>query len=299
MAVHPPAEPAPRVSATLDIANRTIWTMWHQGYAEAPPIVRAALESWRRFNPDWRIVALDRESLSDWVDLRSVIDPDRSDLTVQKISVIARLCLLRRYGGVWTDATVFCLRPLDAWLPDYYGEGFFAFRNPGRDRLASNWLIAADCDNPILIAVHDAFLKFWNDNPLFANQNNERGARAIKRLSPILNRNPRRTARWLSPVLQRHVGAYPYFIFHYTLNKVILSNPDLYARWIRGKHLAADPAHRLQILARDPDGLARALDEIDVEDWPVQKLDWRVDAASPYWAAVLARLASRLPPARQ
>lgn len=132
--------------------------MWHQGFAEAPQIVRTALESWRRVNPDWRVVALDRDSLSDWVDLKSVIDLDRSDLTVQKFSAITRLCLLRRYGGVWTDATVCCLRPLDAWLPEHYGAGFFAFRNPGPDRLASNWLIAAESDNRRV----DVTNPYWN-----------------------------------------------------------------------------------------------------------------------------------------
>jgi hypothetical protein len=32
----------------MDISNRTIWTLWYQGYDRAPPIGRAALESWRR-----------------------------------------------------------------------------------------------------------------------------------------------------------------------------------------------------------------------------------------------------------
>jgi hypothetical protein len=283
-------------SVSVKTSNRTIWMMWHQGFAEAPQIVRIAVESWRLLNPDWRIIVLDRNSLSDWVDLESVIDLNRSDLTVQKISNITRLCLLRRYGGVWADATVCCLRPLDAWLPEHYGAGFFAFRNPGPDRLASNWLIAAERDNLILVALYEAFLKFMNDNAPFSNQNNDFGRLAISRLSPILNRTPRRTIRWLSPVLQKHVRAYPYFIFHYTFNKVILSNPELYALWGRAKPLDAEPAHRLQVLAGVPDGLAQAVNEIDAEHCPVQKLNWRVDVTSPYWSGVLTHLTSRCLP---
>ena len=118
----------------LRVENRTIWTLWHQGFADAPPLVQACLESWRRFNPGWRVIALDRHSLPDYYDIAEVIDPARRDLDVIKMSNLTRLCLLWRYGGLWTDATVFCLRPLDDWLHAAYDAGFFAFRNPAKDR---------------------------------------------------------------------------------------------------------------------------------------------------------------------
>lgn len=276
----------------MEPSNRTIWTMWYQGYDEAPYLVRAALDSWIRLNPDWQVVALDRRSLSDWIDLKSIVNLDRSDLTVQKVAVINRLCLLRRYGGIWTDGTVFCLRPVSEWLPEYYGSGFFAFRNPGPDRLASNWLIASEPDNPILIAVHDAFLKFWNDHPLFPNQDNVFGKMALAFLSYILNRNVGNTVWWLAPPLQKIVGAYPYFVFHYTFNKVILSDPALGTLWNETKALEAGPCHELQSLAGIPDGAAAAEARIRTENWPVQKLDWRIDPSSPYWSRVLSCLAA-------
>src|SRR5690606_23029229 len=96
----------------VDSDNRTIWTLWMQGVDTAPPLVRACIESWRVLNPTWRAVALDRATLGDWVDLDDIIDISRRDITVQKQAVVARLALLKRYGGVWVDATVFCLRPL-------------------------------------------------------------------------------------------------------------------------------------------------------------------------------------------
>jgi mannosyltransferase OCH1-like enzyme len=46
------------------------------------------------------------------------------------VAALARLCLLRTHGGVWVDATVFCRRPLDEWLPEHAASGFFAFANP-------------------------------------------------------------------------------------------------------------------------------------------------------------------------
>ena len=268
--------------------------MWYQGYAQAPPVVAAALRSWQRFNSGWRIVALDRHSIDDWIDLKSVIDVDRPDLTLQKLSVIARLCLLRRYGGVWVDATTYCCRPLDGWLPSVYGSGFFAFRDPGPDRLASNWMLAAEPDNPILIAIHDAFLQLWRTTS-FTNQDSRLGQWAVTKLSLILNKDARRTTWWTTPLLLKMLRAYPYFIFHYTFNRILLSNPDLLQLWNESKPMNARLPHLLQDLADDPNGRIRAVVEIAQDRLTVQKLDWRLDTANSYWRTVLAALDRRLP----
>jgi hypothetical protein len=90
--------------------------------------------------------------------------------------------------------------------------------------------------------------------------------------------------------VQNRVRAYPYFIFHYTFNKVIVANPDLRVLWEQAPPLQAKTGHRLQALAKQHDGLQRALDGIDHDGWTLQKLDWRADLATPYWTAVMQRL---------
>ena len=226
----------------LRVENRTIWTLWHQGFADAPPLVQACLESWRRFNPGWRVIALDRHSLPDYYDIAEVIDPARPDLDVIKISNLTRLCLLRCYGGLWTDATVFCLRPLDDWLDAAYDAGFFAFRNPAKDRMLATWLIASEPDNPLLVALHAAFLDFVNRRP-FSNQNTAFGRYVVDRLTPILRKDVRRTGLWLNPLVQSLLRAYPYFFFHYLFNRLILTRPDLRALWERVGPIEARPLH--------------------------------------------------------
>ena len=266
--------------------DRTVWTFWQQGHDQAPPIVQACAESWRRVNPGWRVVTLDGRSIQQLVDLGPFTVPARKDITVQKIAAIARLCLLRTYGGVWSDATVYCLRPLDDWLPRYLAGGFFAFRNPGPDRLASNWFIAAHRNDPILEAMHAAFLRMWTDR-CFVNQDTALGRWVLSTLSPLLNTRPDRTIFWTNPLLQRGLRIYPYFIFHYTFNKIILTNPALRRQWEMAEALEAGPSHRAQALAQSANGLADLVAELATLRWPVQKLDWRVDAGSPYWRGVL------------
>lgn len=272
----------------MDIGNRTIWMLWFQGFDAAPPLVRACLQSWRRHNPGWHVVALDRHSLHDRIALDDVIALDRDDLTIQTKSDIVRLCLLRRHGGVWADATAFCFRPLDAWLCSRY-TGFAAFANPGRDRLMSNWFIAAENDNPVLLALYEMFIGFLRANT-FPNQQHIKASEEFKRRKRRLKQSVEASVRWLKPGVQARVGAAPYFLFHYCFNKVMLQNPDLRAMWEEAALERRDPA-RLKDLAKTAGGLAVALREIEHNDWLLQKLNWRVADNSPYWRGVTDRLA--------
>ena len=94
---------------------------------------------------------------------------------------------------------MFCLRPLDDWLDAAYDAGFFAFRNPAKDRMLATWLIASEPDNPLLVALHAAFVDFVNRRP-FSNQNTAFGRYVVDRLTPILRKDVRRTSLWLNPL---------------------------------------------------------------------------------------------------
>jgi hypothetical protein len=46
--------------------------------------------------------------------------------------------LLTETGGVWTDASTFCLHPLDRWPPECMVGGFFVFRDSAPFLMADN-----------------------------------------------------------------------------------------------------------------------------------------------------------------
>ena len=122
---------------------RTIWMLWLQGWSEAPEIVRACLATWRSRNPGWEVSALTEGDLDGLIGGDPLIQAVcGKPIDPQARANIVRTALLRRYGGVWADATLFCLHPLDCWLET--PRGFFAFDRPGPDRMLSNWFIAAE-----------------------------------------------------------------------------------------------------------------------------------------------------------
>ncbi len=127
------------------VVPRRLWTMWDQGEAAAPPLVRAAMASWREANPGWDVTVLDADTVGDWIEMphlpRWVTRTAKSD--------VVRLRLLSQYGGVWADATVIGLRPLDDWVDRAAASGRFAFARPQPARHLASWFLASQPEDPV------------------------------------------------------------------------------------------------------------------------------------------------------
>ncbi len=118
---------------------RRVWMYWQQGEAAAPDLVRECIASWRSQNPGWEIVVLDGDSAEALVDMSDL----PADMLIRRRSNLLRMRLLLTRGGVWADATTFCARPLDDWLPLMMPAGMFVFSNPHPDRIISTWFLAS------------------------------------------------------------------------------------------------------------------------------------------------------------
>lgn len=120
--------------------EKIIWICWLQGWEDAPKISKICLESWKYYNPDWDIRAIDRDSLPEYIDMRKYRNLSNLDNTA--FADIFRLDLVSRHGGVWIDATAFCNEPLNNWLVDLVDDTFvFSIYEP--DKICANWFIAA------------------------------------------------------------------------------------------------------------------------------------------------------------
>lgn len=270
--------------------TKKIWIFWAQGWDNAPDLVVKCKKSWEQLNPDYEIIAFDGDSIGEYIDVPTEIGVDRPDIPVVKISDLIRAGLLAKHGGVWVDATLMCTTPLKDWLPEYYSTGFFAFRNPGRDRLISSWFLAAEPGNKLMERIYDEYSSFLSQN-IFSNQNNTLGLifRAIYRKK--WNRKVSTSVNWHSSTALNILKTYPYYIFHYTVNKIILEEDDCASILYRAKPFEAEPCHKLQIFSRQKNGLAKAHEFLEKTPPPLHKLNRRRDIEVPYWRSVLDAIA--------
>lgn len=161
---------------------KTIYIYWGQKFINAPKLVKKCLLSWKIKNPLWKIIELDDDNLSNYINIEDDI-PNINDkkITHTVRSDIIRLSLLEKYGGCWCDATCLCTKPLDSWLNEYIQTGFFCFKQKN-DRILSTWFLYSEKNNYIITK--------WKEGVInYVNQIDELGTTDITPSLDIWNEN--------------------------------------------------------------------------------------------------------------
>jgi hypothetical protein len=140
---------------------RVVWLLWLQGWERAPAIVHTVARTWRHHNPAWDVVLLDKHALERLTPGYAM--PAKAAAAAQ--SDLARLRLLHTHGGVWADATMACLRPLDDLIAASGADAFpGAWMYHGRDagRGPASWFMVARPDTVLMAKWRDAAESYWS-----------------------------------------------------------------------------------------------------------------------------------------
>jgi hypothetical protein len=260
---------------------KIVWSVWFQGLARRPELVRRCQESWQERNPGWRVVLLDDETIPAHASL-DYGSPAVAALWPNHRSDLLRLDLLSRHGGVWADGTVVCARPLDEWLPAATPSGFFAFAQPAPTRVVSSWFLAAAPGNPLVARWFERMRAYW-DRP-FRNHDDK-----LRRLGRLLDGSPRRRALWFSRPVRDWLAATPYYAVHYGFEQLVRTDPEAAAVWLETPRIpAAGPQRLLAAQSQPPDASLRAA--VDAGETPVYKFNWKVGDGSVVPGSTLAYL---------
>lgn len=164
-------------------SDRIIWQYWAQGYDDVPSVVRECLDSVERHADGYTLVRLTDANLSEYLDLPEFVMDKREAFSKAHFSDLLRLMLLKTYGGIWLDATVF----LSAPIPEAYArQPFFVFRRDPDDPDFRYWrntyayyfgwakgfrvnmlnsIMMASKGSSTASALCDLMLRWWKDHP--------------------------------------------------------------------------------------------------------------------------------------
>lgn len=229
-------------------------------------MVQKCYASWLKHNPGWEVVFLDESNLTDCISLKP------RQVTKQALSDILRVNLLAKYGGIWVDATCFCIAPLDEWLYFYMSSGCFAFNRPAPDRMLSSWFIASDKENYIILAYQKAVELYWDTNPNLTFYENSRW----QFLNRYLKTKPQ---IWFGALVAKLLKVYPCFWFHYLFENIYLRDEEFKKLWDETPKISADIPHKLQFEGLFSHLSEKIKEEIDSKIAPVYKLTWKYDPA--------------------
>jgi hypothetical protein len=157
-----------------DISGKTVWILWFQGWDAAPKVVLDVKRSWVELNPEWKVRAVSDADLPSLIP--GVMEGLPKGISAAARSDVVRLNLLSKYGGVWADSTMLCMRPLDDWVyPAVEPSGFWMYHGGADERGPASWFIVSQKGSYIIErwkAACDAYWKgrsephdyFWMDS---------------------------------------------------------------------------------------------------------------------------------------
>ena len=159
--------------AACHTVPKIVWFSWLQGMDNAPEIVKACLVSQRKHLPDYDFRIVDLENYRQWVKLPEYVIKKfrKGQIPPASFSDILRLSLLKKYGGVWMDASVYCSgfgndKLRERWENVMSSEltVFRYFKRGHREASGlSTWFFAAVPNHIVISSVLDILLAYWKD----------------------------------------------------------------------------------------------------------------------------------------
>lgn len=147
-----------------------IWVCWFQGEENAPLIVKKCIDSIRKNSNGHPVNLITYDNYKNYVQLpKHIIEKFESGkIILPSFSDILRTCLLRDYGGIWLDATIYLTKAL---TEDIFDMDLFSIK----DKLDKNnykyisncqWAIFAFASKKHSILcnmVMDIFDRYWKE----------------------------------------------------------------------------------------------------------------------------------------
>ncbi len=250
--------------------EKNIWIFWYQGWDKAPYLIKECRDSWIKNNPSWKIHLLDIFSIKEFLDFK-LDERFLSHLSIAHLSDLIRLELLEKFGGIWVDASLFCLIPLDHWIYKYLKSGIFLFESNTRLTIIANWFIAAKSKHITIILLKKNLLEYWEKNN-FKKINLWR--RILRKVfNPLLNFNIFTARLWFNPIFTKIIKIYPYQIFYFMFENILKSNKLQKSIWEKTPKLNKYICWPYQ---DENENISKELiKRIENEFVPILKLNWR------------------------
>lgn len=139
--------------AQSPIIPKTIHHIWI-GDKSLPPLRKAYMETWKKHHPDWTIKLWTNEDLDNWEGEFYLKDLFDRAYTVQEKADIFRLNIMYKYGGLYVDNDLECLKSFE---PLHFRYKFYA------SNVKNLGIFASQAQNPIFLKIFDRIRNRWDE----------------------------------------------------------------------------------------------------------------------------------------
>ena len=152
-----------------------VWVFWWQGLESAPARVKACVDSIKRNAANRDVIVITKDNVSKYTDLPDYVFRKLAEgkITLTHFSDILRFNLLKLHGGLWMDATLYAVRPLDSHR--YSGRFFTCSGYPDStffnvsDGRWTGFFIGGVREEPLFEFMDRFFALYWERNNSLAD----------------------------------------------------------------------------------------------------------------------------------
>ena len=138
--------------------SKFIFSYWDN--PNVPPIVNECINSWKRHNPGYKVIVLNKDNVSKFINIPSDLSHFYDNNNALFADVV-RILLLEEYGGYWADATLYAYCSFDSLIPngvklqdlDFFGYYMPGFTTNKKYPVIENWFFGAKRNS--------SFIKDW------------------------------------------------------------------------------------------------------------------------------------------
>lgn len=152
----------PRVN--VEAGSEPIWVFWLQGKKQMPQLIQMCLQSKETHSGGHPVILLDDTNIREYVSFPEEVwkKAEAGTLKVQHLADMIRVQLIRKYGGLWLDASVFCHKNIDERaysLPVFSLKGDYMPQFISGNRWTT--FVLGGCPDNVLCRFLDDFFLAW------------------------------------------------------------------------------------------------------------------------------------------
>ena len=179
---------------------KCIWCFWDS--KDLPDTVKRSIDTWKHFNPDYKITVINKKNIKKLIPNINFNKIKIAKDSIQKYSDFIRICVLKKYGGIWIDGSSFSTCSLDEWFHKigikkttdfigYFNPQFNKVKYEKKYPMIENWFFACPKNSKFVNEWHKEFMKLtkyddvndyidavveegidmqWIDNPQYLTQ---------------------------------------------------------------------------------------------------------------------------------
>lgn len=94
--------------------NAPIWVFWWDGEENMPDVIKMCYQSKLRTSGSHPVILLTHENINNYIEFPEYVWNQfyNKKLRIQHLADMIRVQLIRRYGGLWLDASVYCAKDI-------------------------------------------------------------------------------------------------------------------------------------------------------------------------------------------